>query len=454
MSAGEELLELAGQGDERAIKRAYARLLRSHRPDDDADAFQDLHACYQHALALCRSATDERHDASDASDASDAFDARQAGVEPPAAPRVAVTGPAAPVLDPHVAALELVQYAAVADASALAVLLQDRALGWSLRFRNDVGWALLEHLQREHPPLSEAHFNVVIQGFDWDDIALDLDPLWLAAVARRCRQAWLLLPTSRGALRVAYERCSDRYLSTQEVDEAVARLGEQRPHWRNRLEAIVPTRARDTPYLLAALEYWPAEEVPAGLDPNQVGFWARFGEPSHRVHLRYGALRCAIIGVFMGLVTAWGVHASPAVDAGRGAMMIAVATLMIPFGWLLLLGYRALLRWQCAHESDARGPAWLRWAFLPTAAAAVGTAMWAQRALGMDGLLLMSLDRAWVFGLALIAMTRARTRGPDPHREANALPLILGVIWPVAGIALSLVFWFIDLRRNLSVSRE
>lgn len=156
----------------------------------------------------------------------------------------------------------------------------------------------------------------------------------------------------------------------------------------------------------------------------------------------------------MGLVTAWGVHASPAVDAGRGAMMIAVATLMIPFGWLLLLGYRALLRWQCANESDARGPAWLRWAFLPTAAAAVGTAMWAQRALGMDGLLLMSLDRAWVFGLALIAMTRARTRGPDPHREANALPLILGVIWPVAGIALSLVFWFIDLRRNLSASRR
>lgn len=444
MSTGEELLELAGQGDERAIKRAYARLLRSNRPDDDADAFQDLHACYQHALALCRSTADGRHDA------------RIAGEVDAATPGLlqAVAGEtASPVLDPHAAALEIVQHAAVADASSLAVLMQDRALGWSLRFRNDVGWALLDHLQREHPALSEAHFDVMMQGFDWDDIALDLDPLWLAEVARRCRQAWLLLPTSRGALRVAYERCSDRYLSAQELDDAVARLRERRPRWRNRLDAIVPTRARDTPYLLAALEYWPVEEVPAGLDPVQVGFWARFGDPSHPIHLRYGALRCAIIGLFMGLVTAWGVQASPAVGAYRGAMMIAVATLVMPVVWLLVLGYKALLRWQCAHESDARGPAWLRWAFLPTAAAAVGTAMWAQRALGMDGLLLMSLDRVWVFGLALIAITRARTRGPDAHGEANALPLVMGVIWPVAGIALSLVFWFMDLRRNLSASR-
>lgn len=450
MSAGEELLELAGQGDERALKRAYARLLRSNRPDDDVDAFQDLHACYQHALALCRSTADERHDAHDASAA---FDARQAGIAPPASPRVAVTGPTGPVLDPHVAAVEIVQHAAAADAASLAGLLQDRALGWSLRFRNDVGWALLDHLQREHPPLSEAHFNVVMQGFDWDDIALDLDPLWLAAVAQRCRQAWLLLPESRSSLRIGVEGCSHSYLSTREVDETVARLRERRPRWRNRLEAIVPSRARDTPYLLAALEYWPAEAVPVGLDPVQVGFWARFGDPSHRVHLRYGTVRCAIIGLFMGLVTAWGVHASPAVDAYRGAMMIAVATLLVPIGWLLLLGYRALLRWQCAHESDARGPAWLRWGFLPAAAVAVGTAMWAQRALGMEGLLLMSLDRAWVFGLALIAMTRARTRGPDAHSEANALPLFIGVIWPVAGIALSLVLWSMDLRRHLSGAR-
>ncbi len=43
-------LELDAGADERSIKRAYARLLRSNRPDDDPAAFQRLHEAYQAAL--------------------------------------------------------------------------------------------------------------------------------------------------------------------------------------------------------------------------------------------------------------------------------------------------------------------------------------------------------------------------------------------------------------------
>ncbi|MEA5667977.1 heat-shock protein, partial [Stenotrophomonas sp. MH1] len=50
MSWALEVLELDASADERAIKRAYARLLRSNRPDDDAAAFQRLHEAYQTAL--------------------------------------------------------------------------------------------------------------------------------------------------------------------------------------------------------------------------------------------------------------------------------------------------------------------------------------------------------------------------------------------------------------------
>lgn len=445
MSAGEELLELAEQGDARAVKRAYARLLRSNRPDDDPEAFQDLHACYQHALARCRSGSDEQPHA---------LETTHAETPNPDVPRRVLSETVPTVLDPDSAAREIILHAGTASASSLCMLLQERALGWSLQFRAEVGWALLGHLHHEHPSLSEANFNTLMQAFDWDDIALDLDPLWLAAVARRCRQAWRLLPASRGALRIDYERCSERYLSAQETDEAVARLSEPRPRWRNRLDASIPTRSRDMPYMLAALEYWPVEELPPGLDPVQVGFWARFGDPSHRVHLIYGAWRCAITGLFLGMVTAWGVYSSPAVSASRGGLIIAAATLLVPGGWLLWRGYSALLRWQCAHEGDARGPAWLRWAFLPTAAIVMGAAMWAQRAVGMDGLLLMALDRALAFGLALIALTRARTRGPAPHAEPNGLPLVLSVIWPLAGIGVSLLFWAMDLRRNIGAARR
>lgn len=445
MSVGEELLALAEHGDERAIKRAYARLLRTNRPDEDADAFQDLHAFYQHALALCRGMADPPHDAVTA-EPNDTY--------PAEASWHVIAEDNSESLDPHAVAHDIVQRAAVESAASLADLLQDRALRWSMHFRHEVSWAVLELLQRTQSALSEAQFHALVQAFGWDDIALDVDPLWLATVARRSRQAWQLLPASRPALRISFERCSNSYLSAQETDEAVARLREPRPRWRNRLDALVPTRARNMPFLLAALEYWPYEEVPAGLDAGQVRFWARFGDDAQHVHLRYGAIRCAIIGAFLGLVTAWGVYSSPAVGAHKGTFIIATATLMVPAGWLLTLGARALLRWQCIDEAEARGPVWLRWAFIPVAAATVGAIMWTQRALGMDGLLLMALDRAWVFGLSLIAMTRARVRGPDPHGEANGLPLVLGMILPLAGIVVSLVYWTLDLRRNKSVARR
>lgn len=48
-------LGLDGNADERAVKRAYARQLREHRPDSDPEGFQQLHETYQAALQWCRS---------------------------------------------------------------------------------------------------------------------------------------------------------------------------------------------------------------------------------------------------------------------------------------------------------------------------------------------------------------------------------------------------------------
>ena len=44
------LLELAPDADERTVKRAYAKRLRITRPDDDPEAFQQLHEAYKSAL--------------------------------------------------------------------------------------------------------------------------------------------------------------------------------------------------------------------------------------------------------------------------------------------------------------------------------------------------------------------------------------------------------------------
>lgn len=48
------LLDIGEDADERTIKRAYARLLKTTRPDEDPEAFQRLHEAYQEALALHR----------------------------------------------------------------------------------------------------------------------------------------------------------------------------------------------------------------------------------------------------------------------------------------------------------------------------------------------------------------------------------------------------------------
>ncbi|KWA11048.1 hypothetical protein WL26_17205 [Burkholderia cepacia] len=48
------VLEIDDGEDERAVRRAYARLLKQRRADEDAEAFQALRAAYEHALILAR----------------------------------------------------------------------------------------------------------------------------------------------------------------------------------------------------------------------------------------------------------------------------------------------------------------------------------------------------------------------------------------------------------------
>lgn len=49
-----QLLSLTPDADERSIKRAYARLLKTHRPDENPDEFQRLREAYEASLAEAR----------------------------------------------------------------------------------------------------------------------------------------------------------------------------------------------------------------------------------------------------------------------------------------------------------------------------------------------------------------------------------------------------------------
>ena len=59
-----EILQIAPTCDERAIRRAYAKLLKSTRPDDDAEGYQRLREAFDEALARAPY-IDEEEDADD-----------------------------------------------------------------------------------------------------------------------------------------------------------------------------------------------------------------------------------------------------------------------------------------------------------------------------------------------------------------------------------------------------
>lgn len=52
-------LDIEPGADERAVRRAYARVLKSERPDEDPEAFQRLRSAYELALTLAQNASSE-----------------------------------------------------------------------------------------------------------------------------------------------------------------------------------------------------------------------------------------------------------------------------------------------------------------------------------------------------------------------------------------------------------
>lgn len=97
-----QVLQLNEQADERSIKRQYARLLKVHRPDEDAEAFQRLREAYERALQLARWRSDE----DDYAEQGAAWVAPQAPDQPPDQPAHQPAPSAPPEAMPTVAVVE------------------------------------------------------------------------------------------------------------------------------------------------------------------------------------------------------------------------------------------------------------------------------------------------------------------------------------------------------------
>lgn len=91
-----DVLEIEATSSARAIKRAYARQLAKHHPEDDPEGFQLVQAAYERALLIARGGKDASEDVSSALRASveAGADAPEAATTVPAVTAPAATAPA------------------------------------------------------------------------------------------------------------------------------------------------------------------------------------------------------------------------------------------------------------------------------------------------------------------------------------------------------------------------
>lgn len=434
--------------DVRAIKRAYAQRLRVTRPDDDPDAFQQLHAAYQDALAWVQAQDDMP----------------LAVPVPVPLARARADAPAAaaarpPALDVEGVGARIAAFARNHDAAALDLWLQQQPELWSLGDKPHIGVAALQALQVGDPPLSPEVVACLTNCFAWDDLRGDIDRWYLETAVRRWHQAWLLSPQGAASLGQRYMDLTDSLLLP---DSSVLRsLRQARPRWRNLLTTLVPSRVNEAIGVLRALDFWATRETPPGLAPAQVAFWARFGNDGDRIHLLSGALRAGTLAAFCGLICLWGVLGSwPLPPSGdgqfsgpkRAGLIILIGALFVPALWLVSVGWRGLLRWQSAPEHARVALPALRILTVPLLVATAMGSFWL--ALHTSAGVPAGALAGVVVGSAMIVHVASRRRlgrgGPPPADAGtfDGLWMALTILMVIPAWITALMWWADDLQRH------
>lgn len=383
MSIAAELWALAADGDERAVKRAYARALKQTRPDEDATAFQQLHDAYQHALARCRASADDDDPDSNWADAECSSAPGQAApavatvaapmaAVPAAAHRVDLPVPAQPL--PAEAADALLHAAASCPPEDFPAWLRTQAHSWSLDTRDDIAAEVLKALRDERAPMSQYNVDALYRAFGWDDIASGLDPRELQWRRERADQAWMLQPAQRRALTALLTGRIRGWLTPEETTARLALLQQPRTPLRNLLSALLPSRTEHVAALMAVLGCHPGVPLPMGIDAGQTTFWSAMTDEFSRVALQARLLRGVAVGGLLALCLCGAVWAGSDVvdwiladvDSRLRAPLAVLGTLLAPVIFLAArTAYRFVHAWQGAPEDAPVALPWLRILALP-----------------------------------------------------------------------------------------
>jgi hypothetical protein len=479
-----DLLEVSPDTDVGGVKRAYARLLRKSRPDEDAEGFQRLHTAYQMVLAH--------------------MTARDAGaaIRSVQAPPVFHAQPSGPILDGRelaasrtTAALtdatttsrpspsetdvnpviavnpaelvnRVIQHAVDNDDRKLSVWLSKQPEFWSIRSKQQIGQLLLNQLFRNPQPMASTCLDTLLQFFDLEQVLSGVNPMALAQLRRRQLAMWYLLPQNDRALALRLNIPVNRAPDRRQL-AACLRLLQTPWRWQSVPgQALRRGRTAAIGRLIHGLCSGHLAELPPQIDRANAVFWYRAAPTGAMSWTRFavgsvraGFLALILMTVVVGIATLiwWtsgdGTHVLAALDLG------AVMAANILGLWLAYAGWIWLDHWQGLPESSPSRPVWLRRMLLPALCAAV---------LGLD-----YLANAPVAAIAILVPTVAVSLRRFNHRAkprlglasnlsvlgfllvvlgstASKLALLLPEHFPVigTGVLIPMGFWIADMWRH------
>ena len=383
-----ELLGLSPGADEGSVKRAYAKLLRTTRPDEDPTAFQRLHNAYKLVLAQAsqrlvvglppaaatkpiaastdqQSATTPTHSPLSVIQAPAMTPAMLGGTSRAAINLDAITNRVLTFVDQAQAASELVPW------------LGEQPELWSVQVKSLVGQRVLSQLFSEPRPMAGAYLDSLLRFFDLDHVLSGVNPFAIQQLRRRQIMLWELSEENRTELAVRTRLFFD---GTQRPDSLRAQqlLSELRSPLT--LQTVVRTALK---HLVASqLAQFTRdfcdnrlEELPPALNQKTVRFWQLATDKTRMSWPRYlvGLSRAlaAAIGAALALtvIVVIGVLVGGSFTEGeRIALAIAGGLILSALAiWSLFAGWSWLRLWQASREIPSERPPWLRRYFVPSA---------------------------------------------------------------------------------------
>lgn len=416
MSWAFDLLGVPDDADIASVKRAYARLLRTTRPDEDAEAFQRLHAAYQQALmhARAREAASTSPAAAPVSRAEREVVVRAAKPVMEAATRqpiaedaVCLPAPASmeiqqPVDPGELASRIIRQAVGSAEERTLARWLSAQPELWSIRIKQQTGQMLLQQLFRAPAPMAPAFLDTLLEFFDLHQVQSGVNPVALGHLRQRQLALWYVQPANHRTCARRLAIPTGQAPDGRVVQSCLQLLGRPWRWYRVPWPSIRRGRVLAMARLIHGLCGGRIDDLPASVDPRQALFWYRAAQYALPSWPRFmvGSSRALLLG----LVLLLGIGAACAVAAngadgeahwlaaiGMGATFAGVSFSV----WLVYAAWTWLDHWQGLPESvPTRHPRWRR-ALVPVLCVASALADTLHAPLVATAIILPTLVLAW-----------------------------------------------------------